>query len=207
MSRFVQTAALLILIATSGLSIADVNVCIENGVKVIRTDPCKGGVKPKVTYRSPPIERFAPATRAYVPPNRIAGRGTSDPTTPILIHGQVGSQYSQRPNQPNIIEPNSPGGTGANSQHGGGTALGGSLNGSIWPDRQGGMIHGGPLSGSIIPGSEGGMIHGGPLSGTFFPGGEGGMIHGGPLSGSIMPGNEGGMIHGGPFSGTILPPR
>ena len=189
-----------------GVATADVNVCIENGAKIFRSDPCKGTAKPIATYKSLAPVVPMPPQRRVARPNGIPSQ-THSPTAqqpyanrqPRVIYGQP-SYRSGNTEQPGLV------GSTPLTQ-GSGMVAGGSLDGSIWPNRQGGMIHGGPLSGSIIPGSEGGMVIGGPLSGTIWPGGSGGMIHGGPLSGSIVPGNEGGMIHGGPFSGSIIPPR
>lgn len=205
MFGFAQVIILIFATFFSGSSIADTNLCIENGAKVIRSGPCKGGVTPEATYRAIVTKRLLPAARTYVQPNRISERKIPQTMLPMSIDSQE-DDYSQPFNQPAIIQPIIANDLSTTGQHGGMVA-GGSLGGSILPGSQGGMVIGGPLNGSILPGSQGGMVIGGPVSGTIWPGSEGGMIHGGPLSGSIIPSDEGGMIIGGPFSGTILPPR
>ncbi len=204
-SRHVQIWISIVAAVAPGVSTADVNVCIENGAKIFRSDPCKGTSKPIATYKSlspvvpmPPQRRLA---RPFGSPSQTYSPMAQQPSAnrqARVIYGQS-SYRSDNTEQPGLVD-------STPLRQGSGMVTGGSLDGSIWPNRQGGMIHGGPLSGSIIPGSEGGMVIGGPLSGTILPSG-GGMIHGGPLSGSIVPGSEGGIIHGGPFSGSIIPPR
>lgn len=218
MFGFAQVIILIFATFFSGSSIADTNICIENGTKVIRSGPCKGGVTPKATYRAIVTKRLLPAAKTYVQPNRISERKNPQTMPPMSIdsqedgysqkdgYSQEGNDFNQPFNQPAIIQPMNTNGSSTTGQHGG-MVTGGSLSGSILPGSQGGMVVGGPLNGSILPGSQGGMVIGGPVSGTIWPGSEGGMIHGGPLSGSIIPSDEGGMIIGGPFSGTILPPR
>lgn len=212
MFGFAQFIILIFATFFSGSSIADTNLCIENGTKVIRSGPCKGGVTPEATYRTIVTKRLLPAARTYVQPNRISERKIPQTMPPVSIdsqedgYSQEGDDFSQPFNQPAIIQPMNANGLSTSGQHGG-MVTGGSLSGSILPGSQGGMVIGGPLNGSILPGSQGGMVIGGPVSGTIWPGSQGGMIHGGPLSGSIIPNDEGGMIIGGPFSGAILPPR
>lgn len=204
-SRLAQIWISIVVAIAPGLSAADINVCIENGDKIIRSDPCKGMAKPIAIYKSlapvvstPPHRRLA---RPIGSPTQMYSPTAQQPSAnrqPKVIYGQP-SYRSGNTEHPGLVDSAPP-------RQGSGMVTGGSLDGSFWPNSQGGMVHGGPISGSIIPGSDGGMVIGGPLSGTIWPSG-GGMIHGGPLSGSIVPGNEGGMIHGGPFSGAIIPPR
>lgn len=206
MFGFAQFIILIFATFFSGSSIADTNLCIENGAKVIRSGPCKGGVTPKATYRTIVTKRLLPTARTYVQPNRSTERKNPQSMAPMSIDSQEGEGYSQSSNQQDLNQPMIANDLSTTGQHGG-MVTGGSLSGSILPGSQGGMVIGGPLNGAILPGSQGGMVIGGPVSGTIWPGSEGGMIHGGPLSGSIIPSDEGGMIIGGPFSGTILPPR
>jgi len=196
--RFVQFNFFIFTLALPLHSNAVVNICIENGNKVYRSSPCKNNATPKASYRSKTaVTSNSSRVNALI---QIQNSASKLQAIPPKTLGRI---YSNTSSSQSMLSANQ---AYSNSSLNG-TILGGNLNGTIWPDRNGGMIIGGPLSGSIMPGNEGGMIIGGPASGTIFPGESGGMIIGGSLSGSIMPGNEGGMIIGGPFNGSIVSPR
>lgn len=184
---------------------ADIFVCVEDGAKVMRSEPCKGGLKPKAVYPSASPVSNAPASVSRAPNRTFRPQGGRlDSTTGRYrrIPGnspQYAADESGDSVAPTVFPQRAP--------IGGSLAIGDGLNGTIFPGRQGGMIHGGPLSGTILPGPQGGIVLGGPAAGSIWPGEQGGMVLGGPMSGSIIPSHEGGMIHGGPFSGSILPPR
>ncbi|MFA7281836.1 MAG: hypothetical protein WC100_17260 [Sterolibacterium sp.] len=185
-----QTVTVIFVVFLSNTSFADVNVCIENGVKYFRSDPCYGGIKPIATYHSTVKERPTPARQAYARPYMPAKNSK----------GQARAGISQVLNYPSGIEPIYSNGSGLIGQQ---AVTRGSLDGTIMPGREGGMIIGGSFNGSFLPGSKGGVVVGGPLHGSIWPGSEGGMVHGGPLNGSFVPGNQGGVIIGGPLDGSI----
>lgn len=198
MLRQLNNTYLIILIALiPSISNAEVNVCVENGVKVFRSTPCKGNVQPQATYISHTVRIFEPANRP-IENVRRPNPYTLDRNSNTDQSEEDSTQYSP-PNN------NTPPPSLTNSPPV--MVSGGNLNGSMWPGSQGGMIIGGPLSGSILPDENGGIVVGGPSSGSIWPGGNGGMVTGGTMSGSIIPGKEGGMIIGGPYNGSIIPPR
>lgn len=91
--------------AFSGLSIADVNVCVENGRKVIRSGPCSAGIAPKESFRSPAQPSSVPASRAYVQSNTVSGRMVRGVANPTSTYEQAGAANYQLPNQPVIRAP------------------------------------------------------------------------------------------------------
>lgn len=195
-------------------SIADINVCVENGVKIFRSYPCKGGVSPKTTYRSFVPERATPSTRKYIQRKDIYGQVPRQSMQPILQGRQGGNNFigahaesSIRLGGNGAVGMGDPAEMSIRPSSQGGMVTGGPLSGSIMPGGAGGMVIGGPLGGSILPGHEGGMVVGGPAAGSIWPGSQGGMVIGGPLGGSIVPGSEGGMVIGGPMGGSIMPGR
>lgn len=83
---------LLPVIFGSSTSSAEVNVCVEGGVKVFRSGPCDGGIAPKSThvvkpsphpfYRAPASQQpAAMSNQSKSAKNEDSGRKPFDPST------------------------------------------------------------------------------------------------------------------------------
>lgn len=119
-SRFAQIWISIVALVPHGLSAAEINICVENGTKIVRSAPCIGTVKPIATYNSiAPVVPISPQRRLVRP---IGNRGQTysplaqQPATnglPGVIHGQgtvtpfaadVG--VLQAPHHPTSLRPN-----------------------------------------------------------------------------------------------------
>lgn len=119
-SRLAQIWILIVAVATPSLSAAEINVCVENGAKIIRSAPCKGTAKPIATYKSlAPVVPMQPQRKSVRPignsgqtyspiaqhpfanrrPGVIYGQGTVIP-----LEANAGVQ--QAPNHPTSLRPN-----------------------------------------------------------------------------------------------------
>ena len=119
-SRLAQIWISTIAAVAPSLSVAEVNVCVENGTKIIRSAPCKGTAKPIATYKSlapvvpmPPdrksVRSIGNSGQKYSP---LARQPSADRQRGI-VHGQgtvtpfeTSVGVEQIPNQPASLRPN-----------------------------------------------------------------------------------------------------
>lgn len=80
----------------SPVSSADINVCIERGVKIIRSYPCKDGVKPKSTYPGVSIEQLPPSARRNEKTTKPAKQVVPYRGQPLLSNEQASDGISQQ---------------------------------------------------------------------------------------------------------------